>query len=185
MASFCPAAVRDPIAHINGKAQRKRVRDMSEDERQHYAFLYAAHSNCAACVTAWLAQGADPTRGSQHHPDWTALAWAKDAGATECVALLERRSTDRSRSPYMPGYQHEQPRGVWAAPPPPPPPTRPTRSEEAAGASLPDPVEDEPLPMEDEACAVECFEDFFKEPDGVAARVAEAALSGNVKKSEH
>ena len=43
MQAFCSAAAAEELAHVNGKAQRKRIRAMSSEDKEYYLFLYAAH----------------------------------------------------------------------------------------------------------------------------------------------
>ena len=49
------------------------------NERRPYLFLYASQKNCLQCLQAWLARGKDVNKGTEHFPDWDALAWAEEA----------------------------------------------------------------------------------------------------------
>ena len=75
MANFCDGAIEQELYHVAGKKQRRRIREMNADCRKHYLFLYASQS-----LQAWLARGKDVNRGTEHFPDWDALAWAEEAG---------------------------------------------------------------------------------------------------------
>ena len=98
----------------------------------------------------WLHSGAELNRGTEHHADWTPLAWAKwskpgsdiinlvtpacasEAGAEHNVLDVGHLVGKRSRSPLRGAWADVpsaepcsspvyHPAGVWAMPPPPPP----------------------------------------------------------------
>ena len=79
MANFCDGAIQQELYHVEGKKQRRRIREMNADRREHYLFLYASQKNCLQCLQAWLARGKDVNKGTEHFPDWDALAWAEEA----------------------------------------------------------------------------------------------------------
>eukprot|EP00435_Cladocopium_sp_Y103_P022458 s4464_g5.t1 len=84
---LCSAARADYMVHVSDG--RRRVKNMpAGDEKNHYLFLHAATANCVDCVQHWIERGVDLTRGSRSNP-FTAMDWAKDANATDVVALLE------------------------------------------------------------------------------------------------
>ena len=78
--SLCSDATNNLLYHV-GKGAWKQVRAKPTEECDHYLFLYAAASDCASCCKFWLANGASISRGTTHHPEWNALAFAEHAGA--------------------------------------------------------------------------------------------------------
>ena len=77
---LCFEAQNHAFVHV-GKGSRKQVREKSPEECDHYKFLYAAAANCVDCCQYWLANGASTSRGTTHHPEWNAFAFAEHAGA--------------------------------------------------------------------------------------------------------
>ena len=72
---FCADVARDSLYHVDVN-YRQRMQKLDKDFFEHYQFLWAASKNCVRCVAAWLAHGADVTRGQVNHPEGTALAWS-------------------------------------------------------------------------------------------------------------
>ena len=79
---------RDAMHHVREKPARLRLESVSLDEHNHYLFLYAVSSKCLKCVHFWLHSGADLNRGTEHHADWTPLAWAKSSKAGSDITNL-------------------------------------------------------------------------------------------------
>ena len=75
MASLCHCAAQQEDYHLGN--ERKNRTD-------HYRFLYSIRADCVECVQHWLHLGANLHQGTEHHPDWNAVAWAEHFKAKRC-----------------------------------------------------------------------------------------------------
>lgn len=116
---FCADVARDSLYHVDVN-YRQRMQKLDKDFFEHYQFLWAASKNCMRCVAAWLAHGADVTRGQVNHPEGTVLAWARDSNAVDVLALLEQADVSTPGRPEKIARLDETPmeaQGVWRAGP--------------------------------------------------------------------
>ena len=93
MSQPCRAWQADPHVHVTADkraARQKRIdglAELSDQERSHYYFLYAAAADCVECTKYWLQNGADTTRGTKHMK-YTAKEWAEWKSASNVLDIL-------------------------------------------------------------------------------------------------
>ena len=94
MSQPCRAWQADPHVHVTADkraARQKRIdglAELSDQERSHYYFLYAAAAaDCVECTKYWLQNGADTTRGTKH-VKYTAKEWAEWKSASNVLDIL-------------------------------------------------------------------------------------------------
>lgn len=101
----CVAWQEDHFAHLTSKSSKKNksnekhrawIEQAPPDGKNHAYFQLAATADCVACIKYWLEQGQDPRRGTEEHPEWDAIAWAKWANARNVLPLLESASREGS-----------------------------------------------------------------------------------------
>lgn len=127
----CHRAELEADVHMDKQTKQRFRNGANAEWFDHYCFLFAASSNCAACVTYWLRAGADIHRTSMSKA-YTALDFAEYQNATECVNILKQAaesSQSHGRAPTLEvakqaaesSQSHRRAATLEVAPPPPPP----------------------------------------------------------------
>ena len=90
--AFCAGVELDMYAHVPGRSDRRRIRQLTQQSRDHYLFLHAAGSLCQVRARAWLDRGADTPRGTPCEPLKSAFRWAEEAQGDEILVSTLRAS---------------------------------------------------------------------------------------------
>ena len=118
MAQPCAAWIADHCAHRKGKKKQVNkycdwTSEVAEDARNHSFFLDAASDDCVPCVTYWLEQGAEVQKGTEHHPEYHAIAWAEWNHARNVLPLLRDALARELDQTDVDEGQGQSSQGVW------------------------------------------------------------------------